>query len=45
MRPVLRPQIKEQQEIQEQEIELEDVGIDLGNRKTEGARFSDTMQV
>lgn len=45
MRPVLRPQIKEQQEIQEQEIELEDVGIDLGNRKTKGARFSDTGEL
>lgn len=44
MKPVLKPQIKPQN-LNEDEMKIEDVGIDLGNRKTKGARFSDNGEL
>lgn len=43
MKPIIKkPQT---QNLNEDDMKLEDVGIDLGNRKTKGARFSDSGEL
>ena len=41
MKPTLRPQIKPQEVRQDQELVVEEVGLDFGNRKTKGAKYNE----
>lgn len=47
MRPILKPQIKVQsnEDVKVEDLKVEDIGLDLGNRKTKGARYNENNEL
>ena len=47
MRPILKPQIKVQsnEDVKVEDLKIEDIGLDLGNRKTKGARYNENNEL